>query len=427
MGFTGWAYSGAIACAAIVICAIVARPSRPALREATLVFLLAVGVRLAAPALMALATGDSYWVTDPRPQSDEGVFTQLANTFVDNPRLLIDELMLRQNTRFGCVLYIMQSLAFDAGPPGLRMISLCAAVSGLLAVWAISRRRHGARAAVFPTVVAVVWPFAASHDASYFREPWLTFVTGWSLLWITVFEDRRWLRGFGVAAGAYLGYLIQPIAGMSMVMAYGLTDVARGIRAMPSRLRKPAWAMAALCSTVVVGVVAMRAFFGETDVLEQLDYQARFRAGGAAYKMASLQSASLAFVILMNVIQYFVGIVFVGVGGAKRLMALADYLQWLPVYGYIGYRLWQGKWERYGRPEQYALGVFGFYNLVSAVYVTNVAWAIRKRNSVAICVFMLLAGAIRKAEQLAQERRQKAFEMRTAQSEASPHPEGSIG
>ena len=393
VGFTGYACSFVLASAALLLCAFAAGGKRPAFGPAAFVLGAAVLFRVVGPAVLAIGTGEPYGPTHNEPISDEALFTTYAEEYARDAQRWYDELLLRRSTRFGAVLYIITLIAYDAGPPGLRLLSLIAAASGILAVWAVARRRLGAEATLIPTLLGIVWPFAASHDASFFREPWLTFAVAWSIFWLVILSERPVARLSVAAVSSYFAYLIQPLAGVSMLLGYGVAEIARWLRAWPGWLRRPAWLAICGAGVVVAALVTMKSFFGEFELMEELETQTRFRAGGAGYALGAEQVGS---VIPLNILQYLIGIVFIGVSGAKRLLSVVDYLFWLPICGFIAYRLWQGRWPQFGRPERYCLGLFGFYNAVSAVYVTNVAWAIRKRNSAGVCLFYLLAAALSK-------------------------------
>jgi hypothetical protein len=403
VGFSGWLIAIGITAGTVALCGIGACPTRPRFREAALLFAASALLRLAGPAVLVLFGSDEYQVTRPL-FSDERLFLGVSNGYLANPSGWYDELLLKTSTRFGAVFHAVRLLAADAGPTGYRVISMLVACSGVLAVWAVARRRFSARTASIVAIWGVAWPYALNHDAVFLREPWLTGLLGWFTLGLAAFEHRRSIRLVVALAATYVGFLLQPHSGMCILCGYVFAELLPMTARLTPAKRVAFWTGAVLIGSLLVVAVALKASFGEfqaemaTSYLEQQD-----ASGGSAYAI-SPTGGNLGIMLLLRYLQYVIGILFVPPTTVVRILAWLDYIYWMPVYVAVIQRVRTRRMSTLSTWERAGLMAFLLYNFISAGYVVNVGQSIRKRNAFGVLLFPVF-GAMLQAREGTQAKR----------------------
>lgn len=399
VGFSGWIIAIGITAGTIALCGIGACPTRPRFWEAGLLFAASVILRLAGPGVLTFFGPDEYQVSRPL-FSDETLFWRISNGYLVDPSGWYDELLLRSSTRFGAVFHAVRLAAMDAGPTGYRVISILIACSGVLAVWAVARRRFSVRAASLVALWAVVWPYALNHDAVFLREPWLTGVLGWFTLGLASFERRARSRLAVAVAATYVGFLLQPHAGMCILCGYVLGELVPLTARLSKAKRVVFWTITVLLGVVAVVAVAMKASFGDFQAEMAATYLEQQEASGGSAYAFSITSGNLAVAILLRAIQYVIGILFVPPTTVVRILAWMDYIYWAPVYVAIIQRLRGRRMSNLSTWERAALMAFMLYNLISAGYVVNVGQSIRKRNAFGVLLFPVFGAVVQVRERV---------------------------
>jgi hypothetical protein len=418
VGFSGWLISIGIASATIALCGVAACPTRPRFREAALLFAASVILRLAGPAVLTLFGSEQYQVTRPL-FSDETLFLGISNGYLKDPSGWYNELLLKTSTRFGAVFHAVRLAAPDADATGYRVISILVACSGVLAAWAVARRRYSAKASSLVALWGVAWPYALSHDAVFLREPWLTGLLGWLILGLAAFENRVLSRIAVALVATYVGFLLQPHSGMCILFGYLFAEVVP-LTARLSRMQRVAfWTVAVVIGAAAVVAVAMKASFGDFQAEMAATYLEQQEASGGSAYAFSPTGGNLAVAVLLRFVQYVVGILFVPPTSLVRILAWLDYVYWGPVYLAIVLRLRRRRMNTLSTWERCSLMTFMLYNLISAGYVVNVGQSIRKRNAFGVLLFPILGAMIQARE------RQRAQRLAAAEAGQAPSAKGS--
>ena len=397
LGFTGLMYSLVVLFATILLCAVLGKQDRRAFVDTILVLFIAVSLRLIGPTLVGWSTGEPNLLFR-EPDSDEARYVVLSNYYLVHPQDWLAELKLRTNTRSGAVFHALRLGAYDAEPFGLRLIAVCAAASGAVAAWTAARRRLGKASNWWSAFLFVAWPYACHHDAALVREPWLTFVLGWSILGAVASETQPVVRTILALVSGYLTYLLQPHASISVMLAFVGATLAPVGRRLPRHLRFTATGGGLLVVVLVAGMLASRHYYYDEDPTEVLEDLSGRRAGGSAM-YTPRGAVSLPVLLVVNSIQYLFGVFFIPPTSSKRILGFLDVVFWLPLYIIVVIRLWRGFRTRFGYPEVYSVTAFTLYNLISMSYVTNISRAIRKRNAFGVMMLYLAANALSREPQ----------------------------
>jgi hypothetical protein len=406
VGFSGWLISLRIAVATVVLCGVAARPARPRFVEAALLLAAAVVLRLAGAATLSLLTDSPCSVTRPL-YSDENLFLATSNGYLRNPSGWYDELLLKSSSRFGAVFHAVRLAAPDSGPTGYRVISVLVACSGIIAAWAVARRRYSARASSLVALWGVAWPYALSHDTVFLREPWLTGVLGWMTLGLSTFEKRPVGRWTVAAVATYLGFLMQPHSGMCILCGFVFAEMVPMTARLTRVQRAAFWTAAIVLGAAAVIAVAMKASFGDFQTEMATSYLEQQQASGGSAYAFSPTGGNLGVAIALRYIQYVIGILFVPPTSVVRILAWLDYFCWAPVYIAVIQRIRARRTSTLSTWERWALLTFMLYNLISAGYVVNVGQSIRKRNAFGVLLFPTFGAMLYAREQQRARRRQQ--------------------